>query len=264
MIIMKQLHFDYKMNIGYSEDISTCNFTIKCIPATNARQRLLDYEIVIMPEHLCSYGFDSFGNHQVYGSVNLPHDYFNFHISGDVLIDQILYEEKATEEKTMLFRHPYGMNRAGEELKKYYEGLHALRYENEYERAVNIMHNLHKDYTYKKGNTGVNTTAEEAWALKGGVCQDYAHIFIALCHMAGIPARYVTGMIVGEGASHAWAEIMYHNKWIGMDPTNDLLISDSQIKLGHGRDASDCQINRGIMHGGGEQKMDIEVSVENI
>lgn len=124
------------------------------------------------------------------------------------------------------------------------------------------MHRLHHDFTYEKEVTGVFTTAEEAWRGGCGVCQDYAHVMISLCRLAGIPARYVTGMLIGEGYSHAWVEVSSEGKWYGLDPTNDLPVTDSHIKLGNGRDASDCSINRGLLKGGGIQQQTICVKVE--
>lgn len=95
-----------------------------------------------------------------------------------------------------------------------------------------------------------------------GVCQDYAHIYITLLRMAGIPARYVCGLIIGEGASHAWVEALCDGRWLAFDPTNDCLVLDNYIKLGHGRDSADCAINRGLMWNGGTQEQKISVLVE--
>ena len=133
----------------------------------------------------------------------------------------------------------------------------------DYDKSIAIMHSLYKDFIYQPNNTKKDTSAEEAFEIGKGVCQDYSHIMIALLHLAGIPARYVTGMLIGEGASHAWVEVLWHDKWIGMDPTNDVLVAESHIKLGHGRDASDCLINRGVMKGGGQQTQEIVVSVHD-
>ena len=126
------------------------------------------------------------------------------------------------------------------------------------------MHALHRDFQYQPCTTDVDTTAEDAFIQGYGVCQDYAHIYIALMHLAGIPARYVTGLIVGEGASHAWVEILWKDRWYGLDPTNDLVVKDDHIKIGIGRDAKDCMINRGIMHGNCLQTQRIKVSVKDI
>ena len=96
----------------------------------------------------------------------------------------------------------------------------------------------------------------------GGVCQDYAHIFLALCRLMGIPARYVAGMMVGEGATHAWTEVWILGAWIGFDPTNNRLAGDHYIKLSHGRDFGDCTIDKGCFKGFAAQKQNIYVKVE--
>ena len=77
----------------------------------------------------------------------------------------------------------------------------------------------------------------------------------------GIIARYVAGMMLGEGASHAWVEVLHDGIWTGYDPTNDLIVSDGHIKLSHGRDAWDCAINRGIFLGSANQTTEISVIV---
>ena len=61
---------------------------------------------------------------------------------------------------------------------------------------------------YAHGVTGVKTTAAEAFALRQGVCQDYAHVMLALCRACGLPARYVSGHLLGEGGTHAWVEVL--------------------------------------------------------
>jgi len=114
---------------------------------------------------------------------------------------------------------------------------------------------------YESGSTGVETTAEEAFSSGKGVCQDYAHIFICLLRMANISARYVCGLIVGEGESHAWVEVACDGMFIGIDPTYNKFINDEYIKLGVGRDANDCSMNRGVMWGGGKQTQEISVVV---
>ena len=67
---------------------------------------------------------------------------------------------------------------------------------------------VYQSMTYKWGVTGVRTTASEALALGFGVCQDYAHIMLATCRSAGLPARYVSGHLVGQGGTHAWVEVI--------------------------------------------------------
>ena len=122
---------------------------------------------------------------------------------------------------------------------------------------------LFRDFSYVPGKTDIHTTAAQAWAGRQGVCQDYAHIFVTLCRLAGYPARYVAGMMVGEGATHAWAEVYIDGVWMGFDPTHNRLTDDTYIKLSHGRDFGDCTIDRGCFKGFASQRQNIYVKVED-
>ncbi len=81
------------------------------------------------------------------------------------------------------------------------------------ELASRINDWVHSSMTYQYGVTGVRTTAAEALAFGAGVCQDYAHIMLALCRTCGLPSRYVSGHLLGQGGTHAWVEVLL--------PTND-------------------------------------------
>ena len=101
--------------------------------------------------------------------------------------------------------------------------------------------------------------------IGAGVCQDYSHVLLSLLRMAGMPARYVVGLMQGEGESHAWVEANCRGYWYGIDPTNHLLINESYIKLAHGRDYGDCMISRGISRNPRAiQTMDVSVSVNPV
>lgn len=263
---MKHLFFDYSMQIDYSVAVSRCNYTIKCIPQNTMRQRIDQIAIDLSPKTNYYWGTDGLKNRQIYGVNEEAHSTFHFHISGSAQTGLADYEEIEDDSMSMIFKHPHGLNVAGEGIRAYSE---KIRHEimpgmDAYAEAVEIMHRLYQDYNYQVNTTNVNTTAEEAFLQGHGVCQDYAHIFIALLHLAGIPARYVTGLIIGEGASHAWVEVLHNGRWYGLDPTNDMLVDTDHIKIGVGRDAKDCMINRGIMHGGGLHTQKINVSVKEI
>lgn len=259
---MTVLHFEYQMEIKYEENVGRCYFTIKCIPREDARQRLLGINLSVLPETAYSWGEDSFGNRQIYGCEKEPHNKFVFRADGDVEILQTDYEEEVREEMTGIFRVPYGKCIPGSGLLEYYRSHDFSECESHYEICMALMHKLHQEFSYVPGATQIHTTAEEAWELGRGVCQDYAHIYVTLLRMAGIPARYVCGLIIGEGASHAWAEALCGNRWVAFDPTNDCLVLDHYIKLGHGRDAADCAINRGLMWNGGAQQQKVSALVE--
>lgn len=260
----KKLHFDYNMQITYSEKVSRCYYTLKCIPTETDMQHLEDVCIQLMPVNKYGRGTDSFGNQTIYGCLDQEHDQFSFHIFGNVITGLADCEALERESMLGLYRYPHGLICPGEGLSHYFKSIPLKEDASAYEKGVFLMRRLYQDFSYEKNVTDFSTTAEEAWNLGRGVCQDYAHILIALCRMAGIPARYVAGMLIGEGYSHAWVEIFSGGSWYALDPTNNLLVTDSHIKLGHGRDAADCMINRGVFFGGGGQTQTVSVCVEEI
>lgn len=259
---MSRLFFDYLMEIEYSNPVDSCYFTIKCIPKDTCRQKVSDIKIELLPDAPYSEGTDSFGNGYIYGQEMLQHDMFSFHITGQAEVIEN-FEEEASDSSSMMYIHPHGLNKAGNKLKAYYESLAKYLSGNDYEKAQILMHKLYEEFKYESGSTKIDTSAEEAWSQGKGVCQDYAHIMIALCQMAGIKARYVCGLMSGEGQSHAWVEVLFDNKWYPLDPTNNMIVGEQYIKLGCGRDAFDCQINRGIIRGdGGKQTQKISATVK--
>ncbi len=105
---------------------------------------------------------------------------------------------------------------------------------------------VHGRMTYLGGVTGVRTRAAEAFALGRGVCQDYAHVMLALCRLRGLPARYVSGHLLGEGGTHAWVEVLLPDPAGGgglvaqpFDPTNNCRPGLNYITVAVGRDYGD-------------------------
>lgn len=122
--------------------------------------------------------------------------------------------------------------------------------------------------SYMQGSTEVKTTAEEAFDLRSGVCQDQAHVFIAACHAAGVPARYVSGYFYApnapELASHAWADVCLDvaaQRWLSIDITHACVTDERHIRLAVGADYASCAPVRGVRHGGGEEVMSVEVII---
>lgn len=258
---MRKLHFIYNMQIEYTTVVSNCNFTIKCIPVNTLRQKIENIKINMQPDNNYQWGIDGFKNTYVWGKDTEPHLMFNFSIEGDAETGLSSYEVKADKDLDVIFAHPHGLNIAGATIKEFYTNNIKNISTGTYDKTKKIATLLYQEMKYQKGSTSVNTSAEEAFSKRCGVCQDYAHILISLLHLAGISARYVTGFIIGEGVSHAWVEFLDDDKWYGIDPTNNKFVNDEYIKIGNGRDARDCMVNRGIMHGGGAHTQVVNVNV---
>lgn len=264
LVNVRRLSFDYYMQISYTKQVAVCHYTIKCMPRDTDMQHLNNINIRLKPEDCYAQGEDSFGNKTIYGSIEELHKKFELHVCGEVMTGLDVREREENPSSLGKYRYSHGLNAPGAALRSYYESVCSDISGSAYERSTMLMHRLYRDFTYEKNVTDVSTTAGEAWNLGRGVCQDYAHILTSLCHMDNIPARYVAGMMEGEGSSHAWVEIYYNGYWYPIDPTNDCIVTDSYIKLGQGRDASDCAINRGIIKGGGAQTQLIRVCVKEI
>ncbi len=124
------------------------------------------------------------------------------------------------------------------------------------ELADRICTAVYEHMTYREGATDVSTTAAEAFQRREGVCQDYAHIMLALCRLRGLAARYVSGHLLGEGGTHAWVEVLLpdpdkRNRYIAqpLDPTHDRIPGASYLTVATGRDYGDVAPTSGAYRG---------------
>lgn len=260
---MAFLNYEYQMTISYSDPVDKCYFTIKAFPANDYRQRSISYDVEMQPPTGYSQGMDSFGNIQIIGNEKDPHSQFCFRTKGMVETQPVSITGVVDYRTVGMYKYPYGKCIPGDEIsafaKEIEEEVNAQTQVKD--KCLKIMEALQGRMVYEKGSTSVDTVAETAFAGGKGVCQDFAHIYITLLRIFGIPARYVCGLIVGEGESHAWVEAACGDNYVALDPTHNTEITDEYIKLGTGRDATDCAINRGVMWGGGMQTQEINVTV---
>jgi transglutaminase-like putative cysteine protease len=142
--------------------------------------------------------------------------------------------------------------------------------ETPYQAALRFCEYVYRNFEYLPGVTTVETTINEVWKLKAGVCQDFAHILILILRLLNIPARYVSGYICpnrngmrGEGATHAWAEVYLPDYgWLGIDPTNNCVANETHVRLAVGRNFSDCSPVKGVYKGQSGHHLQVKVSVE--
>lgn len=130
-----------------------------------------------------------------------------------------------------------------------------------------ILHHVHAALRYEGGRTHVGTPASEAMALGSGVCQDYTHIMLAVSRLAGLSARYVSGLLPGEGQMHAWLEVLLPATaqrpptWVGYDPTHQRRCDERYITVAVGRDYQDIAPTSGYYEGDAANRLDMAVSV---
>ncbi len=141
------------------------------------------------------------------------------------------------------------------------------------EAAIDLMHRVHADFTYKSGSTTVSTRVSDLLRNKTGVCQDFSHFMVSGLRSLGLAARYVSGYLatqpppgrprlVGADASHAWVACWVPGAgWLHLDPTNDRVISESHATVAWGRDYGDVPPVKGVIFTEAK-KSKMEVSVD--
>lgn len=221
-------------------------------------QKIISESCVVNPATELCQGTDSFGNTVYSGYIDGPHSVFEFTSEGVLSSD--IY--RLCEELNPLFAYPSEFTMPHDEINHFFLSIPLDPKDSTQIKVAKIGTWLHETFIYEKEVTGVNTTANQAMVIGKGVCQDFAHIMIALCRLAGIPTRYVAGFMKGENYTHAWIEFYEAGIWLPYDPTNNRWIETGYVKLAHGRDYSDCPIERGIFSGITRQTMDVHLTVE--
>jgi len=130
---------------------------------------------------------------------------------------------------------------------------------------------IYDSFEYESGITEVHSPIEHALRERRGVCQDFAHIMIAIARAWGVPARYVSGYMFHRGnkdrsgadATHAWVETYLPSLgWVGFDPTNNIMAGERYVRAAVGRDYNDVPPTRGTFKGTAESELSIAVAIE--
>jgi transglutaminase-like putative cysteine protease len=136
-----------------------------------------------------------------------------------------------------------------------------------------LMHKVHGEFSYQSAATDVATDALTALRLRRGVCQDFAHVMIAVLRTMGLAARYVSGYLLtqpppgqprllGADASHAWVAVWCPREgWVDLDPTNAVMPGADHVTLAWGRDYADVAPLRGVIRGGSTARPAVAVTV---
>jgi transglutaminase-like putative cysteine protease len=149
--------------------------------------------------------------------------------------------------------------------------LQLARRGNPFEVLLEIQQAIRDNFSYVPNSTKVDSPIDDALQSRQGVCQDFAHIMIALGRKLHVPCRYISGYLYHakdsdtrspEGASHAWVEALVPKiGWVTFDPTNNLVGGNRHIRVAIGRDYSDVPPTRGVYKGDAESELDVVVTV---
>lgn len=255
---MPQLKYCYKTRITFTKRVYDHHFLLRILPFENDAQCVVESQFNILPDSVIAQSVDTFGNKIITGYISSYHDYFEFLSEGIVET----FDYKIQEGLNPFYSYPSKLTRPGREIEQLSSRLALTKEQSVHERIAIMSSGILEMIQYESGITGIQTTAEEALTLGKGVCQDYAQIMISLCRLNGIAARYVSGFIVGEGASHAWIEYYADGYWFAFDPTHNKKIETAYIKIAHGRDYDDCSIDKGVFRGTARQTLNVHLITE--
>ena len=286
------MRFDirYRTSFTYEDLVRESQNELRACPASNENQDLISYRVVTSPSTKVYSFTDYWGTRVDAFGLRPPH----------VALEVVAEASVETRQRPLLAVAPHLDELAARELRnEYWEYLqpspHAEWGEGVIAEAsrqreligddlISLVLALHRvtgaRLTYAKGATDVGTPVEEVLAQGKGVCQDYAHVAVALCRSQGIPARYVSGYLftrddatghdVTDGdlvtvQTHAWFEAMVPGfGWLALDPTNQQEVGLRHVKIGHGRDYDDVQPLRGVFAGSGKPLVDPHVEIRRL
>jgi len=275
---LKTVSFQYKTELVFSSPASDHRFILRILPKSDGRQSIKNLSWHIGPSSTVWRTSDSFGNDALAGFINAPHDQFRFGIEGRAEVTDEPYTLPAEESSQRrggaqgakefsgllprVLLYPTELTRVHSGLANFYNDIDRSAPQDTLQRVQFFSHSVHTCLRYEHGVTVNSTTAQEAFDGGAGVCQDYAHILLALLRHGGISCRYVAGLASDYGETHAWVEAWIVDRYYGIDPTRDKLIDEGYIALSRGRDFEDCSVERGVFKGACRGTQTINLSME--
>jgi transglutaminase-like putative cysteine protease len=272
---------------NYASKVAYAHHVLRLTPINRSRQRVhaASLEVEPVPAERRE-GKDFFGNHLTLIRLDQPHDKLVVKVIARVTVDD-LAEPGGTPSWEQLRDLAFTTSDIGPHSPAHF--LFASRQVpldpeiRDYARdsfppgravldgALDLMRRIKADFVYEIGATTASTTAPMSFALRRGVCQDFAHIMISGLRGLGLPAAYVSGYLrtgdsarlTGADAMHAWVQVWCGETagWLGFDPTNGILAGDDHVTLAIGRDYADVAPIDGVVFGAGRQRLGVAVTV---
>lgn len=278
----------HKTTFSYEEMVSVSHHVLHLAPRPHPRQHCLETSLRVDPAPAVdSAGNDYFGNPVHYLTVQEPHARLVVDARSRVEVvapDELalassaswedirleLAEEGALHAYEFSFDSPYVA--ANDEIEEYAR-LSFAPGRSILEATMDLTGRIFREFEYRGGVSDVSTPVRDVFAMRQGVCQDFAHLQIACLRSLGLAARYVSGYLltrppegkeklVGSDASHAWVAVWAgEHGWVDFDPTNNMQPGVEHITLGWGRDYGDVSPINGFIVGGGAHRVSVAVDV---
>jgi transglutaminase-like putative cysteine protease len=267
----------------YSSPVTESVMEVRMQPRRDEGQHCLTFELTTEPATRITASRDYLGNIVHHFDVLAPHDELTIRAHALVTTmatppdatlgpeDWAAVDKLANEGDALEMLIPSHFARPTPLLRDFARSLGIRRHGDPLMVLKELSGALHGALDYAPQSTRVDSPIDEALSQRRGVCQDYAHIMIALGRELGIPCRYVSGYLYhhqddphnyAPDASHAWVEALLPRLgWVGLDPTNDTLVGDRHIRVAVGRDYADVPPTRGVFKGEAETELGVAVQV---
>ncbi|QDV91392.1 Transglutaminase-like superfamily protein [Phycisphaerae bacterium RAS2] len=277
-----QFRIEHETRFHYDAPIFESVMELRMQPRTDASQRCLAFDVTIEPEARAYRYSDALGN--TVHHFNVPSRHESLMVRAVSLVevaDASPPSRGSADDWAALdalrdspdhwdWLHPSHFARPGEALEKFAAEMKVARRGDPRSTLEALHDSISRAIRYERGSTRVDSPIEECLAQRKGVCQDFAHVFIALARQMGIPTRYVSGHLVqvtadgavaSEGATHAWAESFVPGAgWVGFDSSNRQPAGAGHIRVAIGRDYADVPPTRGMFRGDARTELSVRVT----
>ena len=278
-----KLEVRHRTRYRYGSPVTESFNEVRLRPSSDRRQACERFLLRVVPPVRLRHYFDLHSNHVSFFDVAEPHT--------SLEIESLASVETRADGEPAVPGFPLDRVKECARMERCHDFLQASRYvdpspeawrlavdatEGEsdlWRAALGIMRLVFREFAYRPGVTHAQTHVHDVLRDRRGVCQDFAHVMLAMCRSLGIPAAYVSGYVYngpkdelrGAQATHAWCEVFVPGAgWIGLDPTNDHPTDERYVKLAVGRDYADVAPIRGHYRGSAARQMEVEVTVERV
>ena len=283
--VPSRYRIEHVSRFAYSEPVRRCIMSLCLQPLQAPGQRLLSFSVKTTPPAKLTTETDPFGNTRHVLTLHRDHDILEVVSTSEVETepppalperlgvsawDEI--RSMGADPKWWDFTGPSPLAHPSPALSEFVAQLGVEPRGDPLVDLLALSDALNDAFEYIPGVTSVDSTIDDFLASGRGVCQDYTHVLVAIARSWGVPTRYVSGYLYvtdpGSGhpgsafgaATHAWAETrLPHLGWIGLDPTNRSLPDQKYVRIAIGRDYRDVPPTRGVIEGGGDSKLEIDV-----
>ena len=280
---------EHRTRYSYTRNASGCVLMLCLQPTSGPGQRVLDFQLELEPAASVSPERDSFGNRRHVLNVHRRHRELTItsrcHVEPVALSPPAATGDREAGDpeddrswsripEYWHFLRPSRLARPSPALEDFVRRGRLRPDEDPMEGMQRLSDSIRTSFDYEPGSTSADSPIEHVLESGRGVCQDFAHVMIAIARSWGIPSRYVSGYLHETGrpgertvatGSHAWVECRLPGAgWVSFDPTNATCGDGRHIRVAAGRDYADVPPTSGVFRGSGDAKIDVDVIVNAV